>query len=55
MQSRQILDSLGLSKKDLIDLSTQTMADWSLDDLQYLMLHIEMEINYREDMGLLDE
>lgn len=55
MNSRTILEQTGLSIPDLLQLCTSSMAEWTLNDLQFMLMHCEMEIQYRQDFGLLSE
>lgn len=51
MNSRTVLENYGLTTGDLVTLITYTLQDMTLTDLQYMLMHIELEIEYREDTG----
>jgi len=55
MNSRQILQEVGLSQKDLVDLLIYTLPDLSLVELDYILMNVESEFDFREQAGLLDE
>lgn len=55
MNSRMILENYGLTTGDLVTLVVYTIQDMSVTDLRYMLMHIEMEIDYRENTGQLDD
>lgn len=55
MNSRQLVESYGITTGDLVTLTVQNMGDLTLTDLQYLLMHIELEISYREDTDQLGD
>lgn len=55
MNSRTVLEQLGLTKDDAVDLCVLLMPDMTLEDLNYVQMSLESEIEYREENGLLDD
>jgi hypothetical protein len=55
MNTRQILENLGLSKQDVIDLVVQLTPDFTLDELEFIQMQVDMEFIYREDHNMLGD
>lgn len=50
-----ILENYGLTTGDLVTLVVYTVQDMTATDLRYMLMHIDMEIDYRNDTGTLDD
>lgn len=51
MHSRQLLEIYGLNVPDLLDLIVWNMQNMSKEDLSFLILHAECELNYRDEVN----
>jgi hypothetical protein len=55
MTTRTELENLGITKKDLVDLLTLSLPELTLTDLEFLIINVEYELQYRADNNILDE
>jgi len=55
LSNQELLNQLGLTKKEVVDLVTIIISELSLIDLEYLLMNIELEIQYREDSKSLED
>jgi hypothetical protein len=55
MNSRMILDTYGMDKKEAINILISILPELTLEELDEVLVNVELEFVYREEHNLLGE
>ena len=55
MNSRQVLEAYGMNKLEVVNLLVHILPELSLEELDYILMNVEQEFDYREQNGLIDD
>ena len=55
MNSHQVLEAYGMNKLEVVNLLVHILPELSLEELDYILMNVEQEFDYREQNGLIDD